>query len=44
VVLLLDEIDCSKYCVKRVSQKCISVLACAILYNRKCEVESINEI
>jgi len=43
MVLLLGEIDCSKYFVKCVSQKFISVQDCAILHNLKCEFKSVIE-
>jgi hypothetical protein len=38
------KINCSKYILKRVTKKCTSIQDCAILYNLKCEVQSISEI
>jgi len=42
--LLLGEINCSKYFVKRVSQKCISIQGCARVHNLKCKVQSISDV
>jgi len=44
MVLLLGEINCSKYFVKHVSQECISIQDCARVHNLKFEVEIISEI
>jgi hypothetical protein len=44
MVLLLGEINCSKYFVKHVSQKCISIQDCARVHYLKCKVESISDV
>jgi hypothetical protein len=41
MILLLGEINCSKYFVKRVSRKCISIKECARVHNLKFEVQSV---
>ena len=44
MILLLGEINCSKYFAKRVSGKCISIKECTRLHNLKCEVQFLSDI